>query len=577
LSPIFSALSNLLPKSIGNRMLATILVATLVPTAMVGWIGYTSIYDNIRREKIRAVGFVAEDRHAQLVLMLKDEHRRAGQFLDINVPRCEELFAPSKPKIDKCLQSALEIYMRREGALGASLQRKGVDGALLVGLSPPGNPQELKLMPGQLAVFPPATPGLARSYYILETDPISLSFLAMNYPVDTLNEIFVPPHILGVSGETFLSDAEGFFITKPRYSSSQGKGVPISAVPMEKCLQYNDMEMLELDYRAVPIIHGFRYIPEINGGCIMAHFDQAEAFAPLKTISWALAFITVVIILLAFLSATYISRRMANPILALHRVTLRIMGGNRDAFADETGDDEIAELGRSFNLMTKQVIEHERKLEQRVQERTIELEISNADLLTAIDELEEAQNKIKEMAFYDTLTQLPNRRLLNERLERSIVARTRIRQHGALLFLDLDNFKTLNDTHGHKAGDELLIKVAKRLKICVRESDTVARLGGDEFIVLLEDLDTNRDDAAIEAKTVAEKIISTLNEDYELENVTHHCTVSIGIVLFSDPKSSVDDLLSAADAAMYEAKKSGKNAFNVSDAPPGPKSAPPKA
>jgi diguanylate cyclase (GGDEF)-like protein len=572
LNKILSILSYLIPKSIANRLLATILVVTLVPTAMVGWIGYTAIYENIRQEKIKAVGFVAEERRDQLIQKLKDEHRRAGQFIDINVPRCKELFAPSKPKIDKCLQGALEIYTRREGALGASLHIEGRKGAAHVGLPPPDEEGDLKMLPGQLAIFPPAKPGLQRSYYILETDPISHSSLAMNYPVESLDEIFVPPHLLGVSGETFLSDADGFFITKPRYSSNQGKGVPISAVPMEKCLQFNNTEMLELDYRAVPIIHGFRYIPEINGGCIMAHFDQAEAFAPLKTITWALAFISVLITLLAFMSATYISRRMSNPIIALHRVTLRIIGGNHDAFADETGNDEIAELGQSFNLMTRQIIKHEQELEGKVQKRTVELELSNADLMAAIDELEEAQKKIKEMAFYDSLTQLPNRRLLNERLERSIIARGRNRHYGALLFLDLDNFKILNDTHGHQAGDELLIKAAKRLKACVRESDTVARLGGDEFIVLLEDLDASRDDAAVEAKLVAKKITSALSDAYELENVTHKCTVSIGIVLFVDPESKADAVLSAADAAMYDAKKSGKNVFRLSDAFADPKS-----
>ena len=184
---------------------------------------------------------------------------------------------------------------------------------------------------------------------------------------------------------------------------------------------------------------------------------------------------------------------------------------------------------------------------------------------TDITERKASEEKIRSLAFYDTLTELANRRLLTERLERAIAIHMRTGYYGALLFLDLDNFKLLNDTQGHGVGDELLIEVARRLKACVRKTDAVARLGGDEFVVLLEELDAAIDSAAVKVKTVAEKIVSALAEPYVLSNVVHNCSSSVGIVLFSNPVTTADTVLAQADTAMYAAKKSGKNAYRFFD------------
>ncbi|MFZ2407794.1 MAG: EAL domain-containing protein, partial [Methylobacter sp.] len=184
---------------------------------------------------------------------------------------------------------------------------------------------------------------------------------------------------------------------------------------------------------------------------------------------------------------------------------------------------------------------------------------------TDITERKASEEKIRNLAFYDTLTELANRRLLTERLERAIAIHMRTGNHGALLFLDLDNFKLLNDTQGHGVGDELLVEVAHRLKACIRETDAVARLGGDEFVVLLEELDAAIDSAAVKVKTVAEKIVSVLAEPYVLSNVVHNCSSSIGIVLFSNPVTTAETVLAQADTAMYAAKKSGKNAYRFFD------------
>ncbi|HSV52547.1 MAG TPA: PAS domain-containing protein, partial [Burkholderiaceae bacterium] len=170
-----------------------------------------------------------------------------------------------------------------------------------------------------------------------------------------------------------------------------------------------------------------------------------------------------------------------------------------------------------------------------------------------------AEQEIERLAFFDSLTNLPNRRLLLDRLQHAVAASGRSESHGALLFIDLDNFKDLNDTLGHDMGDRLLEQVAQRLVTCIRESDTVARFGGDEFVVMVENLSLDAEEATTEAGWVGEKILIALNQPYALEGAEHHSTPSVGIVLFCGASQSVDDLLKRADMAMYQAKAAGRN------------------
>lgn len=176
-----------------------------------------------------------------------------------------------------------------------------------------------------------------------------------------------------------------------------------------------------------------------------------------------------------------------------------------------------------------------------------------------------AAEEINSLAFYDPLTHLPNRRLLVDRLNQALVSSTRSGRDGALLFLDLDNFKTLNDSLGHDIGDLLLQHVADRLTACVREGDTVARLGGDEYVVMLEDLSEHAIEAAAQAEVIAEKILKALNQVYQLGVHEYYSTPSIGVALFSNHNQSHEDLLKYADIAMYQAKKAGRNAIRFFD------------
>jgi len=179
--------------------------------------------------------------------------------------------------------------------------------------------------------------------------------------------------------------------------------------------------------------------------------------------------------------------------------------------------------------------------------------------LTDITQRKVSEDEIKHLAFYDPLTELPNRRLLLDRLHQAMAVSARNKQEGALLFIDLDNFKTLNDTLGHDYGDLLLQQVAGRLTGCIREGDTVARLGGDEFVVMLADLSQNPQEATAQARIVGEKILASLNQPYSLANYEHRSTSSIGVTLFNHHRESVRQLLKQADLAMYEAKAAGRN------------------
>ena len=191
-----------------------------------------------------------------------------------------------------------------------------------------------------------------------------------------------------------------------------------------------------------------------------------------------------------------------------------------------------------------------------------------------ITKRKEAEQKILDLAFHDTLTKLPNRLLLNEQLNRTMAVCKRNKRYGALIFLDMDNFKSLNDTHGHGVGDLLLIEVAHRISSCVREVDFVARFGGDEFVVIIGDLGTDQAKSAAQTNIVAEKIRTALGTPYNLKVksdgkagaiVEHRCTSSLGVALFLDLVANSDEVIRWADIAMYQAKEAGGNSIRYYD------------
>ena len=243
-------------------------------------------------------------------------------------------------------------------------------------------------------------------------------------------------------------------------------------------------------------------------------------------------------------------------------------------------------LGDSITAMMtgKPFIEFRGELEQPCKDgSTVWTEVTTSSMKNAagefvgilgvtrnITERKRMEDEVRQLAYFDPLTHLPNRRMLKDRLNHTMAASKRSGRYAAVMILDLDNFKPLNDQHGHLLGDLLLVEVAQRLLACVREVDTVARFGGDEFVVMLCELDEDRAESQRLALVVAEKIRQTLAAPYVLcfskdkQNhltVEHHCTASIGIVLLAHSETAQDDILEWADAAMYQAKEAGRNAI----------------
>ncbi len=240
----------------------------------------------------------------------------------------------------------------------------------------------------------------------------------------------------------------------------------------------------------------------------------------------------------ALMSALLISR-VLRPLGKLQQAVRAVANGDVSVRSATGTADEFGELSRTFDAMAVDLV---RTLREEVAER------------------KQMEEQVREMAFSDPLTGLPNRRMLMDRLEQALITASRLGHQDALLFIDLDNFKSLNDTLGHDKGDALLRQIATRLKACVRDGDTVARLGGDEFVVLLQALSDDPLEAAKQVHVVAAKILGVLGKNYELDGHGHHSSASIGCTLFGSlQREKLEEPLKRAELAMYQAKAAGRN------------------
>lgn len=228
-----------------------------------------------------------------------------------------------------------------------------------------------------------------------------------------------------------------------------------------------------------------------------------------------------------------LSRSIVDPLRQMMVVLKRISYGRYDSEITVSGRDEVGQVMRALGEM-------QTKLE--------------------VDE-----KAIHQLAFYDPLTQLPNRRLLRDRLQSAQTISARNQLYGAVLMIDLDNFKSINDTLGHEVGDSLLVEVAQRINACVRQADTVARLGGDEFVVILVDLGSDEAHAAVQAERVGTKILTSINQPCILSQKTHRPSGSLGLSLFIGQDISMEDLLKRTDISMYQAKARGRNTLQFFD------------
>ena len=337
--------------SLGTRLVVVILACLLVPTLTVGWLGYSEAYDSIRAEKIHNVGRIADIRHDQLVGLLERAHGRASAFLADLSGRCADGAGGVRAV---CVRDALQVFARTERTLGAALRLPG-SADLSMGDGSASLDTWKPFQPGQLARFSPWVPGFGRTYTVAVDDSLRGLLLVETFSVGLIEGLFTGSPELGESGETFLADASGFFITRSRYPSDQGHSHPISARPMQACLAKEGREVLDQDYRDVAIIHGFRYVPEIGGGCVMAHFDQAEAFAPLRALQWRMGALTLLFMVAALAVALAVGRSIARPVARLTEAAREIIRGNYRVSAEVAGTDDIAELARTFNRMASSI------------------------------------------------------------------------------------------------------------------------------------------------------------------------------------------------------------------------------
>jgi diguanylate cyclase (GGDEF)-like protein/PAS domain S-box-containing protein len=355
-------------RSLEAQLGMVLVLLVLLPASLVTWLAYDHTIEITRTDRIKTVGRVADARHEQLKMVLqRATDRAAGMLTDLR-NQCGDL-----QRRPGCVRQGLESFIRSEGALGATIGTAlGGDDTqgLTVGESAAAADRFPPFKVGQLARFTERGAGPRRSYFIVVDSPRDQLRLAVTYPVDVIQPVFASHPDLGNSGETFLADEQGFFITSARYPSTQGHSHPISATPMRRCLTPESAETLDLDYRDVPIIHGFRFIPEIGGGCIMAHVDQAEAFAPLDALKNKFLAAMLGLAVLAILAAMYLAQRLTRPLRDLTRVTGAIAAGNHALRAAPTGYSEVSELAAAFNVMTDKLVSTNTTLEQRVLERT---------------------------------------------------------------------------------------------------------------------------------------------------------------------------------------------------------------
>lgn len=372
--------------------------------------------------------------------------------------------------------------------------------------------------------------------------------IALDKSEDALMNISVAAMTPGVR-VIILADSEDLILLSSRYGSAGEPAASLAYYSPQAAAQVRQSgaslivtapqdENVRLGYYPL----GTNYMemgPVKRVGALYIEFDmagdieKAQYFAvhhAATYIGLTLASTAVIAVLLHFLIARRVRR--------ISDAAAMLANGNLEARTGLTGRDEISQLGATFDRMVETMAQDSARRQA-------------------------AEDQIRHLAFFDPLTQLPNRRLLIDRLGHALSTSRRSEQYGALIMLDLDHFKKLNDTKGHGVGDRLLVEVARRLTVTVREADTVSRLGGDEFVVVAESLAPREEDAVAQAEIIAAKIRDALAHPFDLEGGEYHCTPSIGMALFRGHDVPLDVLMKQADVALYQAKDAGRNAVRL--------------
>ena len=341
---------------------------------------------------------------------------------------------------------------------------------------------------------------------------------------------------LGKSGETLLVKRVGNSVryltpmrTKagPEFDKSLAYGDK-RGVPGQLASSGQTGAGVSADYRGVEVVAAWRYVPGVAWG-LVAKTDSVEAFAPIIELRNDLLTAGAIAFVLGAIFSLWLAHSMSRPIRTLQQAAEELGHGNLNFQVTITSNDEIGQLAETFNQM-----------------------VVNLREMTA------SRDQIRHQANHDPLTGLPNRMLLEDRLQQALVEARRDGEIVAVMFLDLDGFKSVNDIHGHAAGDELLKQVAIRLLHCVRERDTVARMGGDEFVIVFSNVKGMHN-----IPLIAHKVIRSFERSFDIFGINIPARTSVGVSLYPDHSEETGELLQMADEAMYQAKRSGKNTYRI--------------
>lgn len=367
---------------------------------------------------------------------------------------------------------------------------------------------------------------------VLDSTGALLGVLAYQLSPDRISAIMHVTAGMGETGETYLVGEEMFMRSDSRFSeTSTILQTVVNTNPVHLALSGEHGVMFTPDYRGVPVLSAYSPFSFLGvRWALLAEIDEAEILEPLRALRISLFWVVIVTAIVISTIGAMIAVNIARPLIEMKDAVLRLANDDLSVVipgADSA--DEVGEIRRALNIFRENAM-------RRIG----------------------AEMRIRHLANHDELTGLPTRRLAKDRLKTALLSGKRHGWRVAVMFIDLDGFKAINDKFGHDGGDALLAEVAARLKSCLRASDTVARIGGDEFLAII----TEFHDESV-ATWVVQKLLASLDEPVMIDGQRADIGASIGVALYPDHGEDVEDLIRSADQAMYEVKHSGKNGYRI--------------
>ena len=366
----------------------------------------------------------------------------------------------------------------------------------------------------------------------INTDKIILPLLQMG-------------NMLGQTGDIVVVGNQAKVLFALKHRLADGSYAPTMRAAQMAVLGEEGFALTK-DYRNIQVMTAFRHImitPELGWGLVVKQ-DYEEIKAPLWEAFFTALYSACLMLLIALLLIYLITKKLTFPLQVVSNTIHRVKAGDLSERVKVYSQDDIGDIALAFNEMLEEIETQQQLLNEKVvQQHHV---------------IKNSEERIHEMAFYDALTQLPNRTLLIDRLDKSIARAKRSNNYFPLLLLNLDNFKSINESVNHQAGDQLLQNVAAQLSSLIRNEDSVARISGDEFVVLLDDMETNKESVIKDAERIALKIQKKISQSIVIQEKEIAITMSVGIVLFPNDGQSSSELLKAADIAIYRAKALGR-------------------